>query len=150
MDTQHAPHAPCHDLESIFYVLIYAITIFKGPDRTRKIEDYDALSSIPVLEWFEMEYSFRHMARLRIGHLCDFNNAILNKMDGYFQPLFPFLRKLVHAFFPDHHSTANDYNNKMNAQMMIDLFNEEYNKLKASESKQSVQMTERGKRGSAI
>ena len=142
MDTkQHAPHAPRHDLESIFYVLIYAITVFKGPERIRKNGDYDALSSIPVLEWFEMQYSFRHVARLRISHLCDFNNAILDKMEDYFQPLFPFLRKLVHAFFPDHLSSDNNYDNKMNSRMMINLFNDEYNRLKMMEGR---------KRGSEI
>lgn len=137
------PHAARHDLESIFYVLIYVATTYKGPENIRKQEDYAVWSSIPVREWFEMQHSFRKMARLRMSHLCDFKGAILHKMDGYFRPLFPFLTNLLNTFFPEHPSTDNDYDNRMTSSTMIDLFNDEYNKLKELES---VQMTEKGKR----
>jgi hypothetical protein len=137
------PHAARHDLESIFYVLIYVATTYKGPENIRKQKDYAVWSSIPVREWFEMQHSFRKMARLRMSHLCDFKGAILHKMDGYFWPLFPFLTNLLNTFFPEHPSTDNDYDNRMTSSTMIDLFNDEYNKLKELES---VQMTEKGKR----
>src|ERR1700678_4287592 len=76
-----------------------------------------------------MQHSFRKMARLRMSHLCDFKGAILHKMDGYFRPLFPFLTNLLNTFFPEHPSTDNDYDNRMTSSTMIDLFNDEYNKL---------------------
>ena len=43
------PHEGCHDLESIFYTLIYVLTIFKGPGVMRMKLDYDMLSSNPSI-----------------------------------------------------------------------------------------------------
>ena len=125
-------HSARHDLESIFYVLIYMTTVYKGPESIRQNKDYDAFSSIPVLEWFEMRHTFRQMARLRLGHLCDFDNAILHKMDDYFQPLFPFFKNLLRAFFPDCLCSDN-YDNGMTYEDMTKLFNDEYNRLKELE-----------------
>jgi len=47
-----------------------------------------------------MNHSFKNMARLKMGYLADFENAILSKMDESFHPLFLFLRTLFHEFLP--------------------------------------------------
>ena len=127
------PHAGNHDLESIFYALIYALTVFKGPGARRKQHDIDALSSIPLLKWFDahmMDNSFKDMARLKMGHLADFENTILSKMDDYFQPLSPFLQTLLHEFFP----TREYRSNQMTHKKMIALFDQEYARLKVVEA----------------
>jgi len=126
-------HEGCHDLESIFYSLIYALTIFKGPGVMRLEADYKTLSSMPpVLEWFnlqEMDHSFNAMARRKMGHLCDFDVSIVGKMDSYFQSLAPFLQDLLDAFFPN----SKFLDNKMTHSKMIELFDGEYTRLKAYE-----------------
>src|SRR5271155_4851867 len=80
-------HEGCHDLESIFYTLIYVLTISKGLGCLRSQADYNMLSSMPyVLKWFDlqpMDYSFNKMAHLKMGHLCDFDLGILEKIDHY-------------------------------------------------------------------
>lgn len=138
-------HSANHDLESIFYVLIYALTIFKGPDSMRKQADYNELSSIPVLDWFRVQslgHSFRDMARMRMGHLADFEGSIVKKMHNFFRPLFPFLNNLFLNFFPDR-----DYlRNQMNHLKMIELFNAEYDKLKAMEENQMTDGSPKGKK----
>ena len=139
------PHAARHDLESIFYVLIYVATTYKGPENIRKQEDYAVWSSIPVREWFEMQHSFRKMAHLRMSHLCNFKGAILHKMDDYFQPLFPFLKNLLRAFFPDCLASEN-YDNRMTYEEMTKLFNDEYNRLKELERLERVKKGQLGSR----
>jgi len=125
-------HEGCHDLESIFYVLIHVLTIFKGPGVVRTEEDYKKLSSMPpVLEWFDfesMDHSFNRMARQKMGHLSDFKAGILRRMDSYFQPLAPFLQGLFDAFFPN----FDYFDNKMTHSKMIELFDGEYKRLKAN------------------
>jgi hypothetical protein len=127
------PHEGCHDLESIFYTLIYLLTIVKSPGVMRTQMDYDILSSHPpILKWFDvtaMDNSFKDMARLKMGHLCDFDGSILAKMDSYFQPLTPFLLGLLDAFFP----TSKFLDNKMTHSKMIELFDTEYTRLKGME-----------------
>jgi hypothetical protein len=138
-------HAGNHDLESIFYTLIYALTAFKGPGIRRNQSDMDALSSIPVLKWFDtsiMDNSFKDMARLKMGHLSDFEDTILSKMDDYFQPLSPFLKTLFHEFFP-----TRDYRyNQMTHEKMITLFNDEYARLKVIDEANKQDGPERKKR----
>jgi hypothetical protein len=138
-------HAGNHDLESIFYALIYALTAFKGPGIRRSQIDIAALSSIPVYKWFDnysMNNSFKDMARLKMGHLSDFEHTILSKMDDYFQPLSPFLTTLFHEFFP-----TRDYRcNQMTHDKMIALFSNEYARLKAIDEASRQDGPERKKR----
>lgn len=126
-------HQGRHDLESIFYTLIYALTVLKSPGVMRLKADYKTLSSRPpILEWFdlqEMDHSFNAMARRKMGHLCDFDVSIVGKMDRYFQPLAPFLQDLLDTFFPN----SKFLDNEMTHSKMIELFNGEYTRLKAYE-----------------
>lgn len=129
------PHEGCHDLESIFYVLIHTLTIFKGPGALRPKADYKKLPSMPpVLDWFDlqsMDHTFNRMARHKMGDLCDFKAGIVGKMHSYFQPLAPFLQGLFDAFFPNSHFDY--FDNKMTHSKMIELFEGEYKRLKANE-----------------
>jgi hypothetical protein len=129
-------HAGKHDLESIFYALLYALTTFKGPAELRTKQDFIELSSRPpVLDWFEINVlrsSFNKLACTKIGHLFDFEKGILKKMDPYFNGLRPFLRTLFNATFPDgpHRSCH------LSHDMMINLFDVEYKRLLALEEKE--------------
>lgn len=70
-----------------------------------------------------------------MGHLADFEGSIIAKIDLYFGPLFPFLRRLFTEFFP-----GRDYlHNHMTHTKMIELFTEAYNGLKDQEAQESAQ-----------
>jgi hypothetical protein len=126
-------HQGKHDLESIFYALLYELTVFKGPSSLRTATDYATLSSFPsVLDWFDlsvMQGSFNKMAHIKIGYLSDFQRAIVNKMDPYFNGLCPFLQSLFKATFLNnlHHCSH------LTHDVMIDLFNNEHERLLALE-----------------
>ena len=133
-------HAGKHDLESIFYSLLYALTTFKGPGQLRN--NYSELSSVPIFNWFNhqiLNHSFKEMGRLRMGHLADFQGSIIKKISKYFSPLLPFLQELFVAFFPDR-----DYlQNNMTHAKMIQLFNKQYEQLRESEEKAKTSVKRR-------
>ena len=123
-------HQGKHDLESIFYILIYARTVFKGPRSLRVQQDCDLSRSTPsVLKRFDYKItrqSLKDVARLKLGHLAKFDDTILSKMVLYFNPLKPFLRSLVVAASP-----TRDYRYcQMSHETMIKLFNDQYHVLK--------------------
>ena len=72
------------------------------------------------------------MARLKLGHLADFDDNILSKMDPYFNPLKPFLRSLLVAAFP----TQDYWYCQMSHATMIQLFDDQYHVLKRLEANQ--------------
>lgn len=117
-------------MESILYTLIYVLAVFKGPRNLRVQQDYDLSRSSPsVFEWFDykrIQQSLRYVARSKMGHFHDFDNAILNKMDPYFHSLKPFLRSLLVAAFP-----TRDYR-----YWMIKLSDDQYHVLKRLEANQ--------------
>ena len=69
-------HSAKHDLESLFYVLLYISTLYSGPQQKMGAAELrQAHSSVPILEWVEPEAfqkSFRYMGRLKISHLSTF------------------------------------------------------------------------------
>ena len=81
-------HEVKHDLESLFYVVIYCAMMLKGPHGSWQVdEDFKSYTSMPMKEWFSlvgMEFSYAHMGRLKLSHMEDFDCSIIQRMDCYF------------------------------------------------------------------
>jgi hypothetical protein len=118
-------HSAKHDLESLFYVLLYISTLYSGPQQKMGAAELrQAHSSVPILEWVEPEAfqkSFRYMGRLKISHLSTFRQSIIAKISPFFRPIEPGLFLLKDTIFPfDGEDTY--FNNKITHNAMIDIF----------------------------
>ena len=119
-------HEVKHDLESLFYVVIYCATMLKGPHGSWRVdEDFKSYTSMLMKEWFSlagMEFSYAHMGRLKLSHMEDFDRSIIQRMDRYFSPLFPGFQALRDAAFPLQKNTY--VNCQLDYKPMIATFNE--------------------------
>ena len=91
---QHAAH---HDLESLFFVLIYICTNLSGPGTIRTREELQVHSSIPLSAWFKASSSLHQVGIAKAGALCDIDMNILEPFAPYFENLKPCIVKLFHA-----------------------------------------------------
>ena len=100
-DNQHIKQKPAHDLESMFYVLLFICTCFMGPDRRKRtVEEFQQLSSMPILRWFERHKRYRELADLKFSHLSTFSQHFKSKITPYFLDLWPLLEGLWDILFP--------------------------------------------------
>jgi hypothetical protein len=100
---------PTHDLESIFYVLLYICTLYKGPDATkRSLQDLDEMSSVPINGWFVMHKRFRDLADKKKGQLSQFETRFLRRFPPYFDDLRTCMSRLWDVLFPSPTGEADD------------------------------------------
>jgi hypothetical protein len=90
---------PTHDIESIFYVLLWICMTFKGPGNLERTDEDTKGFSMPINEWFNL-HRFRTLSDLKSAHMGRFNNALLRKFDPYFHELRPCLSALLDLLFP--------------------------------------------------
>ena len=118
-------HHSKYDLESLMYVMFFCATMLKGPNYMwRKEVDFMAYHSVPLREWFDLRslnQSYAKMGRTKIGHMVVFENAVIDRMDPFFSPLFPGIRQLKDAVFPP--GTASYHNSPITHTQMIKIFN---------------------------
>ena len=100
------PHRVVHDLESVFYVLLFICTHLKGPqndisDPPLFGNNNDELKHpSPMREWLQ-QTSFSVLGHLKYSHMAHhFELLILPHISPYFNPLKPHLRRLWHALHP--------------------------------------------------
>lgn len=139
-------HEPRHDLESLFYVLIYCATMLKGPHGSWRVEDdFRSHISVPMREWFGldgMESSYARMGRLKLGHMADFERAIIRRMDPYFSPLFSGLRILRDNAFPVQENTY--VNSQLGHDGTIKIFNDILAQLPSKHTRREADPNKRG------
>jgi len=76
-----------HDLESIFYVLLFICSQYKGPnDQLRQPEDLKEIS-MPIATWFEPHHRLRDLGDKKRAHLDDIQRRLISKFSTYFTPL---------------------------------------------------------------
>jgi hypothetical protein len=92
-------HAAHHDLESLFFVLIYICTNLSGPGTIRTRQELDVISSIPLSAWFKASSSLREVGIAKAGALCDIETNILKSFAPYFEDLKPSIGKLFEAIY---------------------------------------------------
>jgi hypothetical protein len=84
-----------HDLESIFYVLIWVCCHMEEPEVERS-DPY----SLPIREWSNMNLKLHALGLLKLSHLASFEISILNHFTPYWDDFKPFMRDLKSAFWP--------------------------------------------------
>jgi hypothetical protein len=118
-------HEPCHNLESLFYVMIYCATMLKGLHQCWQVpDDFKAYSSMPMKEWFGLdglECSYASMAQMKTGHMSHFEDTIIVRMDPYSSLLFAGIEDLRDAIFP--HTKGTYLNPQIKWQKMRDILN---------------------------
>jgi hypothetical protein len=92
-------HDCYHNLESLFFVLIYLCTNLSGPGTIRTREELEVFTSIPLSSWFKTSSSRRQIGINKAGALCNFRTNILNFFAPYFEDLKPCAIKLFKAMY---------------------------------------------------
>jgi hypothetical protein len=87
---------PCHDLESIFYVILYICTFFDGPG----VKGYREVESIPMKFWFEGDMTFHAMGDMKFGQISHFEERFVSNIQPYFKDLISCLRAIFNGLFP--------------------------------------------------
>jgi Fungal protein kinase len=93
-------HKSRHDLESLFYVLIYLCTNVQSPAHLRDVEDLERFQSVPMRSWFEPKSSLMRLGLDKAGALARFRTRILPYFSSYFDDLKPCILALHRALFP--------------------------------------------------
>jgi hypothetical protein len=83
-DGEQTQQKPCHDLESIFYVLLYICMKLKGPNNTKRTPEDDKNISMTIDTWFAPGMSFRDLRDKKIGQLWEFETRFVRKFMPYF------------------------------------------------------------------
>ena len=99
MKSSKIRHASHHDLESLFFVLIYICTNLSGPSVVRSVEELSKLSSIPLSAWFRPSFSLHDIGIAKAGALCLFEENILTPFAPYFNDLKPCVMKLFKEIY---------------------------------------------------
>jgi len=93
-------HKPCHDLESVFFVLVYLCTNLSGPGAPRLLKEIQKLKSLPIAAWFSPMLSIQRLGIDKLGDMLLFDQHILPYFSLYFQDLQYCALKLCKLFFP--------------------------------------------------
>jgi hypothetical protein len=104
-----------HDLESIFYVIIWVCCHMEGPEVERKDPYF-----LPVREWCNMNHSLRKLGLIKLSHLANFDDSILQHFPPYWHDFMPYMRQLKTAFWPESFETPN----RITSEKMLSILKE--------------------------
>jgi serine/threonine protein kinase len=93
-------HELRHDLESILYVILWICTSMEGPGIERRVVD-PRFMDVPLRMWFDKDANLQNLGYLKLGHIIDYERAILSNFTPFWNFLKPFIKQLLTAFFPD-------------------------------------------------
>ena len=125
MEEKAVTHRPAHDLESLFYVLIYICTNLGGPNTPRSLDELLKFRSIPIATWFAPEASFDSLATSKLGVAHAFERRVVDRFSPYFTDIKPCVMELFHAMYP----TGPQIQSALTHDRMIDIFTATLNKL---------------------
>lgn len=94
-------HTPQHDLESLFFVLVYLCTNLSGPGAIRTQDELQLHSTIPLSAWYKVSSTLHQIGIHKIGTMCTFESNILHRFAPYFNELKPCVRLLYKAIYGD-------------------------------------------------
>ena len=95
-------HTPQHDLESLFFVLIYLCTNLSGPGLIWTKAELQQHSTIPLSAWFTSSSSLHQLGTNKAGVLCFFEDNILRRFSPYFEELKPCINNIFKAIYGNH------------------------------------------------
>jgi len=100
---QTKDHKAEHDLESLFYALVWICSLYTNPGEKRELDELSH-GALPILDWADPQRTFQQIADLKKGHLQlrqDFQDRILEYYSEYFHPLKQCCETLRQLFFQD-------------------------------------------------
>jgi Fungal protein kinase len=101
LEGKNVTHRPSHDLESLFYVLVYICTNLGGPGTPRTLEELLDFTSLPIAAWFVPETSFEGLATSKLGLAHAFEKRIVDRFSPYFTDIKPCVMELFRAMYPN-------------------------------------------------
>lgn len=113
---------PCHDLESILYVILYFCTYFKGPGLLRESIDFPEMRSIPLERWFRQE-TITQIGRDKCGLIVTAETSLLAKFTPYWADFTPYVRQLILTCFPSLPSFSNSLTHDNVLKILKDAYN---------------------------
>jgi hypothetical protein len=96
-------HQPKHDLESLFYVLIWICVNYTGPHGEKRVDWDIFMKAAPLGRWLDPSKEFEEVATIKLGqfsHASIFVSQILSLFSEYFKELKPCCLDLRAMFFP--------------------------------------------------
>lgn len=96
-----------HDLESIFYVLIWLCSHMEGPETERSDPH-----SLPIREWCSMNVNLRKLGLIKLSHIADFEDSILGHFTPYWHDFKPYVRQMAEEFWPSTYQKPNNMTSK--------------------------------------
>jgi len=102
-------HLPCHDLESILYVILYICTFTKGPDVPRP--DFETPDTLNMKSWFSSG-PLKSIGFRKIAHLCKPEDSIIPGFTEYWEDFGPFALELIRLCFPFNPAFSNKLTHK--------------------------------------
>src|ERR1700733_13885162 len=94
-------HRAHHDLESVFFVLIYLGTNLKGPGTVCPLSELRDIPSLPIASWFDPAASLQRVGADKISSMILFEQRILSYFSPYFEDLKPCVVQFFKAIYPD-------------------------------------------------
>ena len=88
-------HSLRHDLESLYFVIIWICSHMEGPEVERK-----DTAHLAIRKWSDMEAPLQHLGHVKLAHVDDMEQTILPDITSYWEDLKPFIWQLKQAFFP--------------------------------------------------
>jgi hypothetical protein len=116
---------PCHDLESILYVILYICTFFKEPGSMKESGDFPELMSIPLERWFRQE-TISAISREKVGAIMMAKVSLLVKFTPYWADMIPFVCQLISTCFSALPSLASN----LTHDAVLEILKEAYNTVK--------------------
>jgi hypothetical protein len=137
-------HELRHDLESILYVILWICTSMGGPGIERRIVD-PRFMNLPLHMWFDKDADIRRLGYIKLGQVVDAERAIFRNFPPFWNPLKPFIKELLKAFFPLHPIAGSD----ITPQIMIDILKKAAQHMDAGEDSPDNTTLEPGDSSSA-
>lgn len=110
-------HELRHDLESLFYVIIWMCNHMTAAGVEREL----AKGNIPHIRgWCDMSLSLRQLGHLKLAHIMDAERIILAEFTPYWEDFKPFTRRLLAEFFPVNPAAPN----KITSETMVAILKE--------------------------
>ena len=106
-DGSKTKNRPTHDLESLFYVLLWICSNYSGPNNS--IRNDPKYKDMPILSWVDNIRSLDQISDTKAGHISNeehFTNRILDYYPPYFEDLKPCSSELRGLF------AVSDHNNR--------------------------------------
>lgn len=121
-------HLPCHDLESILYVILFICTFTKGPNLPRP--DFETPDTLFMKSWFSTE-PLKTIGYRKIAHFCKPDHSIIPGFTEYWEDFGPFALDLIRLCFPFNPSKPN----KLTHKEMLSILDKAYTTVKEPPTK---------------